>query len=151
MICDKCNQTLDEIFFGVDKTRKTGRRATCKKCRNKHAKIASKIYYQKNKQKCIDADRAYRAKHMGISRAYRLTFKYGITPNDYDNMKQAQNGQCAICSMNKVLVIDHNHETGAVRDLLCHKCNIGLGHIENEEFRKKALKYLDHHANKVTP
>jgi hypothetical protein len=60
----------------------------------------------------------------------------------YDN----QNGLCAICMKNDELVIDHNHETGAVRGLLCKKCNFGLGLFKNSDNILFAMKYLTDYA-----
>jgi hypothetical protein len=61
--------------------------------------------------------------------------QYGFTPEEYDEMFAAQEGKCAICkrvpSGNGVdrhnLVVDHDHDTGKVRSLLCDFCNRGLG------------------------
>lgn len=40
---------------------------------------------------------------------------------------------------------DHNHDTGVLRGILCRKCNTGLGYVEKEDFRKKAIEYLGYH------
>ena len=60
--------------------------------------------------------------------------KYNITIEDYDKMFDEQGGVCYIChepSLNQRLSVDHNHETGKVRSLLCSRCNIWLGILEN--------------------
>lgn len=59
-------------------------------------------------------------------------------------MSAAQNNRCAICLRDKVrLGVDHDHSTGRVRGLLCHKCNAAIGLLEDSRFRlKSALKYL---------
>lgn len=75
---------------------------------------------------------------------------YGITPDVKTAMLSAQGGKCAICrcilrdtkGMDKVS-IDHNHETGVVRGLLCGRCNIGLGMFhDNQGFLSAAISYL---------
>lgn len=73
-----------------------------------------------------------------------LAYKYRITTEDYDAMVLAQENLCAICqiAMTKPC-IDHNHETGKVRGLLCHGCNIKLAAIEQVEYRSSALAYLE--------
>ena len=62
-------------------------------------------------------------------------------------MFTAQNGTCAICGRpprGKRLAVDHNHNTGKIRKLLCGPCNTALSHVEHEsEFSKKALAYLE--------
>ena len=76
------------------------------------------------------------------------TFKtiYGITIADYDRMMADQNGVCAICfqpcGTGKRLAIDHDHANGAIRGLLCRKCNLGLGHFDITSLRV-ALSYLE--------
>jgi hypothetical protein len=59
-----------------------------------------------------------------------LKYQYGITVADYDAMYARQGGKCAICDTFKEkgkLVVDHNHKTGKVRELLCHLCNAMIG------------------------
>ena len=84
------------------------------------------------------------------SRDYHYKRKYGITLETYELMLRAQDYTCAICgtaavkSRNKKLVVDHCHDTGKVRGLLCNKCNVGLGQFgDNKEVLLKALAYLD--------
>jgi len=57
--------------------------------------------------------------------------QYGINNEDYEIMLKNQNGLCGLCQEPmKQCCIDHDHETGKVRGLLCHKCNLLLGQIE---------------------
>lgn len=54
---------------------------------------------------------------------------YGITPEDYDRMDAEQDGKCAACARPPLkyrLAVDHNHDTGKVRGLLCVPCNRAL-------------------------
>lgn len=70
---------------------------------------------------------------------------YGIEPETYYEMLEKQGHKCAICngkSTRRAMSIDHNHETGKVRGLLCDKCNLRLGFIEQIDFLEKALQYL---------
>lgn len=67
------------------------------------------------------------------SRERQLKRTYGITQADYDAMLASQNGGCAICGRKpgaRPLHVDHCHDTGAVRGLLCHQCNWYLGTVE---------------------
>ena len=78
----------------------------------------------------------------------RVLKQYGLTLRDYELMLRGQRYVCAICKqpsriLGRELGIDHNHETGIVRGLLCHNCNRGLGHFkDNPELCFEAARYL---------
>jgi hypothetical protein len=76
--------------------------------------------------------------------------RYGITQKTYMQMLETQNFSCAICEGTSpkgakradVFVVDHDHETGQVRALLCHACNRGLGNFQdNETILHRAVAY----------
>ncbi|MET8864678.1 endonuclease VII domain-containing protein [Nonomuraea sp. NPDC004580] len=83
---------------------------------------------------------------------------FGITLEQYTEMLQAQNGACAICGdipipldeyrirkqgISTRLAVDHCHETGRVRGLLCSPCNKGIGQLrDSPALVRKALAYL---------
>ncbi len=84
-----------------------------------------------------------------------LLSHYGITLADFNAMRESQGGVCAICrekptkGQTKVcggLYVDHDHDTGAVRGLLCTNCNQGLGHLKDDVTRlQNAIEYLKSH------
>jgi hypothetical protein len=79
------------------------------------------------------------------SREWHMRRKYKITGDTYASMLAAQKGVCAICGNRqaKRLAIDHCHETGKVRGLLCTSCNRGIGYLgDSPERLRKALEYL---------
>ena len=63
---------------------------------------------------------------------YRLRQTYGLSPEAYAAMIERQSGRCAICRRNALLHVDHDHESGAVRGLLCRRCNTGLGQFGDD-------------------
>ena len=67
-------------------------------------------------------------------RAAWLKWRYGITPEQWQEMFDAQGGLCGIChgpqQGKRRLGLDHNHETGKVRGLLCDRCNLLVGKVE---------------------
>ena len=87
-------------------------------------------------------------------RKYHLKAKYGITPEQYNALLTAQDGVCAICKQPefsirrgsyKSLDVDHNHDTGQVRGLLCSACNASLGLLKEDLKRVKSLlTYIKH-------
>jgi hypothetical protein len=82
------------------------------------------------------------------NRAGHLKRKYGITIEQYEAMLALQGGGCAICGRKSragiSLHIDHDHETGQIRGLLCFPCNNLLGDIEDDlERLREAASYLE--------
>lgn len=68
---------------------------------------------------------------------------------EYNALRSTQSGMCGICKtttfngVGKTLAVDHNHETGEVRGLLCHSCNTALGGFKDStEFLFNAIKWL---------
>jgi len=78
-----------------------------------------------------------------------LKYHYDITLEAYNEALKAQGGVCYICKKLEVtsrtnrLVVDHDHSTGKIRGLLCHRCNCGLGYFKDDPVLiEKALDYL---------
>ena len=75
----------------------------------------------------------YRGRYEKKKKDYRDSFlrrTYGISSEEYEKILKDQKGRCAICGRfpsRRRLDVDHNHVTGEVRGLLCHRCNRGLG------------------------
>lgn len=80
-------------------------------------------------------------------KAYRLLKTYGITIEQYDALISAQNGCCAVCGGSgdgKPWHVDHCHDTGKVRGILCALCNRGIGHFrESAALLRAAADYLE--------
>ena len=83
---------------------------------------------------------------------YTRAKRLGLTVDDLLRMMEEQAGACAICGAEETLsrsgkvqslAVDHSHETGQVRGLLCAKCNLALGLMDdNPEILRAALEYL---------
>jgi hypothetical protein len=80
------------------------------------------------------------------ARLRHVTRTFGIESEDYLAMKAAQEGKCAICGEEdptRELSVDHDHKTGRVRNLLCNRCNFGIGYFrENPAILASAIEYL---------
>jgi hypothetical protein len=84
-----------------------------------------------------------RIKKYGSLRAYWLMRRYNLTLDEFEKMRQQFNGNCAICRSCDAVVVDHCHESGRVRGILCQKCNLALGAIgDTEAHVKNLLSYL---------
>lgn len=92
-----------------------------------------------------------------VRRRSMLKKKYGITLEQYDAMLAAQGGGCAICrttdpGVKGVFHVDHCHDTGAVRGLLCSPCNTGLGHFKDDVERLvRAVNYVARATDGIAP
>jgi len=68
---------------------------------------------------------------------------YGLSDEDFGAMYRDQGGRCAICEDETRLNVDHDHETGKVRGLLCRRCNVALGFLRDDpELADLAAAYL---------
>lgn len=88
-------------------------------------------------------------------RRFQLGKLYGLTVAEYDDLLQRQGGVCAICQQDEPasngrtgkkfrLSVDHCHDTGVVRGLLCQKCNRAIGLLgDNVGILQKAILYLE--------
>lgn len=136
LTCSKCGNTkLAAEGFYAHPTSKTGYNTTrCKAC--------SSTYYK-----------AGRSDDLKLSqRDYQLQRNYGVTAAWYDEQLAAQGGHCAMCPATEpghgwaYFAVDHDHATGAVRELLCADCNFMLGRAHDDEERLLAgVAYLRKH------
>ena len=127
--CSKCKIKKDPSEFHV---RNTGYlQSRCKEC--------TKTAWSENNEK-------YRQNPENKKRKKYLTFKrkYGINPEDYDQMIIQQNSSCACCGKQpEKLCIDHCHSTGRIRALLCVSCNFAIGYAQDSiEILENMVKYL---------
>lgn len=107
--------------------------------------------------------REYMARHPRKRRAADFKARYGIGAAEYQAMFDQQKGLCLICekpetSLNqlthepRLLSVDHCHDTGKVRGLLCKRCNTGIGAFEEDpDLMKAAIRYIRRHKPKPPP
>ena len=108
---------------------------------NRKWKMQNEVHVKEEKKRWDDEHRG------DYMYEYHLKRMYGLTKDDYDRLLEAQNNGCAICGnpcdIHKKLSADHDHQTGRVRGLLCHRCNTGLGCFRDDPNRLlKAVEYL---------
>lgn len=101
---------------------------------------------------CLDAHALYTSEKNNTpvrkrkSRDTMLKSNYGISIEQYEEILVSQQGVCWICEKTngrRSLAVDHNHNTGQIRGLLCSKCNIALGYVdEDPDILEKMISYL---------
>lgn len=126
--CTACGKWKALSAFHKHRICRYGVESICKQCK-----------FEKRKERdALNPDRI---------RSMDLKAKYGMTIADYKAMLARQEGRCAICgTAEEKLVVDHNHKTGKVRELLCHLCNAMIGCArENLGILANAITYLEQH------
>ena len=100
-----------------------------------------------NKEK----EEGYRKNGAVRRKNYELKRRFGLSMAQYDEMLKQQSGSCAICGtppQSIRLSVDHCHKTGKVRGLLCWKCNLSIGHFNDDPgLLLKAAAYLGNHGS----
>jgi hypothetical protein len=87
--------------------------------------------------------------------------RYRMTPEQYAEMVERQGNRCAICGDSpdpngiksaSRLHVDHDHVTGANRDLLCNRCNQGIGYFKDDPaLFRAAAEYIERHREGASP
>jgi hypothetical protein len=127
-------------------------------------KAYQRAYYAANRDRILAqqrerSKRSYARDPEGYARRgrkSRLKRHFGLTPAEYDAMLLAQGGMCAICGAApfegaKRHPVDHDHETGTVRGILCGRCNRALGLFQDDrEILTRAIAYLTRSSSGAT-
>jgi len=135
-----------------------GVKKTCSpKCAQENKHIVSNtlaverkaLWYKENSERISERQKLkYQRADKVRLRDLKYQNSYGITLDDYNKIFANQDGRCAICNIHeqesgKILCVDHCHDTGKVRGLLCGKCNAGIGLLgDNPENLINAANYL---------
>ena len=130
-ICTRClvEKPLSEYHSKKKRNGDPGKMSRCRSCECE----VKKLKYNPEKQ-----------------RRQVLKKNFDLTPEDYESILSAQGGSCAICGTTNFLYsrgkrphIDHCHQSGKIRGLLCGHCNIGLGQFfDNVALLGNAITYL---------
>jgi Recombination endonuclease VII len=110
----------------------------------KKKKLTYNSWYLKQPQEFKDNKREQRYRN-------RIKAYYKFSIEDYNKLLKEQNGKCKICGRTDPgrkgsvrLCVDHDHNTGIVRGLLCYRCNIAIGSFQDDvKILQEAIKYLN--------
>ena len=157
--CKKCGETKPYSDFYPEKGCADGYRPECKVCN----RAARKAAYYRHREKAIARVKAWqranperhaatqkrvRDRRRPVARDQYLRRTFGLGTGEYDAMLRAQGGRCRVCRRlprsGSSLHVDHDHETGEVRGLLCFRCNGELGQFgEDSDRLRLAADYLE--------
>ncbi len=168
--CSSCKETKPVTDFRKNRSTNDGLGAYCKPCakvKNKesddrhresinererarhHQRKSDPAYIQKRKEQYAAYQESGRARDKVLRRVY------GISLDQYNAIFEAQDYRCAICrcteeeaeaKSSQGFCVDHDHETGAVRNILCSHCNRGIGLLQDDStVLEAAANYLRGH------
>ena len=159
--CRKCGIEKPQYEFYRASGTRDGLRGECKSCNlaQQHeryvanpapAKARVKRWQQENADR-LNAYRRQRRDDPIVKQREWVSYlrrKYGMTAAGYDELLAKQAGVCAICSTRPApgrrLHVDHDHDTGRIRGLLCFTCNNALGDFEDDAVRlREAARYVE--------
>ena len=129
-VCNRCKVAKPRADFYPQKT---GVSSMCRPCHGAYTTERSK---------------KFKARAVESSRRWKMKSQYGITLEQYDQMLEDQGGVCAICGTDDPrgmgrFPVDHCHDTGQVRGLLCNLCNQALGMFKDDpQLLLTAVSYL---------
>lgn len=146
--CRECDSEWSRAYYAANRARVLVAQRVYRAANKEKIQAAERAYYMANKERISAHQQIYRVANREKARSNHLQRTYGITLAEYDEMLEAQGGKCAICGKtpeenNRRLDVDHNHDTGVVRGLLCNDCNSGIGRFyDNTSFLHRAADYL---------
>jgi hypothetical protein len=138
-VCTSCNlpKALDDFHRNCQ--RADGYLSKCKSCVKEYRKLHP-----------LDNPKIYSGmltKDPYYNRKKNLKKLYGITLEEFNEMLLLQDGVCKVCKNLQLgkgdFHVDHDHKTGKIRGLLCHKCNVALGMVQDSiEILQSLISYL---------
>ena len=144
--CSACKTIKSISEFTKNRARKDGFSYWCKACTKEHREKPEPKRRMKKYHEQYDLEYSKKPERRLAQEKNRLKYKYGMTREDKLIMFDEQRGLCAICFNAfkdlKSSCVDHDHDTGKVRKLLCKPCNSFLGMIDED--RNTAIRLLDY-------
>jgi hypothetical protein len=128
VVCTRCRESKPPEAFAFHRTTKRHPRGLQSECRSCQS-------MRRREELARDPMRNIRQ---------QVRQRYGLSLNDLAAMKVAQGGVCAICGSPGRLHVDHDHDSGRIRGLLCNRCNLAIGQFGDEsELLRQAARYVE--------
>ena len=153
--CSKCRVEKDEGEFHKSAATPDGLYRYCKPCEKEKARVR----YLRTRDYVISRVKTWNREHVAQRKKWKEQYrnsdlylarrvaKYDIRPDEYKQLREVQKNKCSICFRpfgEDTPNIDHDHNTGKVRGLLCTACNMALGGFgDSIELLSRAIEYLN--------
>lgn len=152
-LCTRCKVNKEARDFYKNSAASSGLHPSCISCVKNTYKKSRELF----PDRCKLQSRKQHRLHPERNREKQYKRSYGISLQEFERLNLQQKALCAICNQpqrdelkKRALYVDHNHETGVVRGLLCFDCNIMLGHAkDNITTLQNAIAYLSGSLTKV--
>lgn len=124
-------------------------------------RLKCREYHRRNKVRLSEYRKKWNKENRDLVRARKVNKIYGVSSDEYQKLVMSQNNLCAICKSQEIqrdkrtglirrLAVDHDHETGEVRGLLCARCNAGIGQFRDDRnVLRSAIEYLEFYENRI--
>lgn len=124
-----------------------------RKLNSERRKELNRTHYSNNQEHYAQRSKIWRLENPLKTRNYTLKHRHRITLDHYNIMLMNQNNKCKICRKEEIVIdsrtkqpkrlsVDHNHKTGKIRGLLCDRCNLSLGRLDEDiEIMKNMINY----------
>ncbi len=161
-VCTKCGKMLSLGMFQANLRAKDGRASACKECykdyrdnQKQKKKEYDKQRYHAERKKRLNQVKEWQDNNKEKVAMYKvsshLTRKYGLNIKEFQAILEAQDNKCACCGNlegpgNERFVVDHDHKTGDVREIICQKCNLTIGLVDDDiDNLNHCIVYLKKH------
>lgn len=154
--CSSCKELFPPDGFHKNRRSPLGITSACRKC---HNATALRTRDPENTRR-LRRESSRKMRELNPDKYAEIDLKrtFGITLADYQTMLDEQKGVCAICKQteqaktrkgaekSRRLAVDHDHQTGKIRGLLCYRCNTVLGNVgDNADILEAASEYVRLH------
>ena len=147
-LCKKCYQAKNARRWYENNSESVKKSTRAWSLANPEKKAESnRKWVKENPEKDIESKKAWERRNPNKVKEHNLS-KYGLTLELYEQLSGEQNNVCAVCKETCTtwprLSVDHCHETGKVRGLLCSRCNLAVGQLRNNPtFARSLAEYLE--------
>lgn len=148
-VCRDCDEAKPRDQFRKHPETKDRLHTYCSPCDNARRRANKAKADPESRERRKQTTRSWYYENQERYRDTYLTRVYGISLAEYNALLESQGGKCGLCRIDEPggfgsWHVDHDHDSGAVRGLLCQRCNIGLGYFKDDpDVLRAAADYIE--------